>query len=109
MIFSPQRIVRPTPTQVILCSHNALAFSLRFTVAVALFTASVFQLSAETDIKTLSDNEVAKRQSAAKESSAFLMKAKRAWQDAALDKKALETAYNDYLAALELLPNMRTT
>ena len=109
MIFSPQRIVRPTPTQVILCSHNALAFSLRFTVAVALFTASVFQLSAETDIKTLSDNEVAKRQSAAKESSAFLMKAKRAWQDAALDKKALETAYNDYLAALELLPQNAAT
>jgi general secretion pathway protein D len=109
MIFSPQRIVRPTPTQVILCSHNALAFSLRFTVAVALFTASVFQLSAETDIKTLSDNEVAKRQSAAKESSAFLMKAKRSWQDAALDKKALETAYNDYLAALELLPQNAAT
>ena len=109
MIFSPQRIVRPTPTQVILCSDNALAFSLRFTVAVALFTASVFQLSAETDIKTLSDNEVAKRQSAAKESSAFLMKAKRAWQDAALDKKALETAYNDYLAALELLPQNAAT
>ena len=109
MIFSPQRIVRPTPTQVILCSDNALAFSLRFTVAVALFTASVFQLSAETDLKTLSDNEVAKRQSAAKESSAFLMKAKRAWQDAALDKKALETAYNDYLAALELLPQNAAT
>ena len=109
MIFSPQRIVRPTPTQVILCSHNALAFSLRFTVAVALFTASVFQLSAETDIKTLSDNEVAKRQSAAKESSAFLMKAKRAWQDAALDKKFLETAYNHYLSALDLLPKNAAT
>ena len=109
MIFSPQRIGSPSPIQVLLCCRNAFAFSLRFTVAVALFTASVFQLSAETDIKTLSDNEVAKRQSAAKESSAFLMKAKRAWQDAALDKKALETAYNHYLAALELLPQNAAT
>ena len=109
MIYSPNRLGRPTPTQVILRCRNAFALSFRFTVAVALFTASVFQLSAETDIKTLSDNEVAKRQSAAKESSAFLMKAKRAWQDAALDKKALETAYNDYLAALELLPKNAAT
>ena len=109
MIFSPQRIGSPSPTQVLLSCRNAFAFSLRFTVAVALFTASVFQLSAETDIKTLSDNEVAKRQSAAKESSAFLMKAKRAWQDAEFDKKSLETAYNHYLAALELLPKNAAT
>ena len=109
MIYSPQRIGSQSPTPVLLSFRNAFALSLRFTVAVALFTASVFQLSAETDIKTLSDNEVAKRQSAAKESSAFLMKAKSAWQDAALDKKALETAYNHYLAALELLPQNAAT
>ena len=71
---------------------------------VTLFFASVFHLPAQTDIKTLSDKEVAKRQSAAKESSALVMKAKRAWQDAALDKKSLEAAYIHYLAALDLLP-----
>lgn len=109
MIYPPQRIGSSSPTQVLLRCRNAFALSLRFTVAVALFCASVFPLSAETDIKTLSDNEVAKRQSAAKESSAFLMKAKRAWQDAALDKKALETAYNHYVAALELLPQNAAT
>lgn len=87
MIYPPQRIGSSPPTQVLLRCRNALALSLRFTIAVALFTSSVFELSAETDVKTLSDNEVAKRQSAAKESSAFLMKAKRAWQDAALDKR----------------------
>lgn len=109
MIYPPQRIGSSSPTQVLLRCRNAFALSLRFTIAVALFTSSVFELSAETDVKTLSDNEVAKRQSAAKESSAFLMKAKRAWQDAALDKKALETAYNHYLAALELLPQNAAT
>jgi len=104
MIYSPQRIGRPSPTPVLLSAHFAFGHSLKFALVVTLFFASVFHLPAQTDIKTLSDKEVAKRQSAAKESSALVMKAKRAWQDAALDKKSLEAAYIHYLAALDLLP-----
>ena len=99
MIYSPHPFGRPSPNLVLLSAHHALDRASRFSLVVTLFFTSIVHLPAQTDVKTLSDNEVAKRQSAAKEYSAWVMKAERAWKDA-----ALETAYNHYLAALELLP-----
>ena len=109
MIYSPHPFGRPSPNLVLISAHHAIARASRFSVIVTLFFTSIFHLPAQTDIKTLSDKEVAKRQSAAKEYSAWVMKAERAWQDAALDKNSLETAYNHYLAALELLPQNAAT
>ena len=68
-----------------------------------------FNLIAQSDIASLSDKEIAKRQSGAKQSTELTIKAKRAWNDASLDKKNLEIAYNDYIAALDSLPPSSAT
>lgn len=63
-----------------------------------------FNVIAEPDIIALSDKEIAKRQSSVKDSSDLVKKAQRSRDDSEFDKKALETSYNSYLAALDLLP-----
>ena len=56
-------------------------------------------VSAQSDIENLASKEIVKRTSAAKQSSEWINKARRAWGD-----KNLEEAYKNYLAALDLLP-----
>ena len=63
-----------------------------------------FNLLAESDIATLAEKEIVKRQYEAKQSADWITKAKKAWAD-----KDLEAAYKDYLTALDLLPPSSAT
>ena len=63
-----------------------------------------FNLLAQSDISTQSEKEIVKRQYGAKQSTEWITKAKKAWDD-----KDLESAYKDYLTALDLLPASSAT
>ncbi|MEI8284122.1 MAG: Amuc_1098 family type IV pilus outer membrane protein [bacterium] len=109
MIYLPYLFGKQSPLHLFLrfCSVSCRASRAIILPSLSLFP--FFNLIAQSDIASLSDKEIAKRQSGAKQSTELTIKAKRAWNDASLDKKNLEIAYNDYIAALDSLPPSSAT
>ena len=104
MIYLPYRFGRLSPTITFSRLTQGRSLVLEFALYLSILLALSFNVMAEADIVAISDKEIAKRQSSAKEASDFVEKGQRAWEDAAFDKKALGNAYNHYLVALDLLP-----
>jgi len=104
MIYLTYRIARPSPKKTFSRLTQGRSLALKVALSLSILLTLSFNVSAEADIVSISDKEIAKRQSSAKEASNFVKKGQRAWEDAAFDKKALEKAYNHYLVAMDLLP-----
>ena len=104
MIYLTYLFGRPSQTNTFSRLIQGLYFSLLVALSLSILLAFPFNVMAEADIVTISDKEIAKRQSAAKDAADFVKKGQRAWKDAAFDKKALEKAYTHYIDAMDLLP-----
>jgi len=104
MIYLPYRFGKRSPafsfTSALISPSRAAWFA---RVAFLSFV-PFFNLLAQSDISTQSEKEIVKRQYGAKQSTEWITKAKKAWDD-----KDLESAYKDYLTALDLLPASSAT
>ena len=104
MIYLPSLFGRSAPTKTFSGFTQGLSISLKVSLSLTILLALSFNVMAEADIVAISDKEIAKRQSSAKEAADFVKKGDREWSNATFDKKALEKAYNHYLVAMEFLP-----
>ena len=104
MIYLPYRFGRPSPKKTFSRLTQGRSISLKVALYLSILLSLSFNVMAEADIVAISDKEIAKRQSSAKEAADFVKKGDREWSNATFDKKALEKAYNHYLIAIDLLP-----
>ena len=109
MIYLPSLFGSFSPTKTFSRFTQGLSILFKVALSLTILLAISFNVMAEADIVSISDKEIAKRQSYAKEAADFVMKGQREWSNATFDKKALEKAYNHYLVAMEFLPRNSST
>ena len=99
MIYLTYLFGKQSPVRIFSIFHRECSCATRSAIVAFISLAPFFQIAAQSDIATLSDKEIVKRQYGVKQSEEWVTKAQKALAD-----KDLEASYKDYLTALDLLP-----